>query len=134
MVIGERYQVSLETRASTTGALPAYVVLSDSILSAAVPGRFPDQDGITLALGDSLLVKDEPAPPHNGVYVLTGEGDARTPWKLQRRSDFDDPREVRSGAVVFVIEGAMNGASQWVLSASGTITVGRTPLTFWQAV
>ena len=144
MVVGERYQVSLETRAATTGALPAFFAASDGVLSAAAPGRFPDQDGIPLVLGDSLLVKDEPAPQHNGIYVLTGVGDARTPWKIQRRSDFNDAREriteleageVRSGAVVVVLEGTTNGASQWVLSAppSPFITIGTTPLTFWRA-
>ncbi len=132
-ILGERYQVSFETRASTTGALPAFFTASDGVLSAAAPGRFPDQDGITLAFGDSLLVKDEPAPQHNGVYVLTGAGDALTPWKLQRRSDFDEAGDVRSGAVVVVFEGTTNGASQWVLTASGTITIGSTPLTFWRS-
>lgn len=83
-------------------------------------------DGVTLATGDRILVKDQSTASENGVYVVNSSG-APT-----RATDFDSSAEVTPGAFTFVEEGTANGDSGWVLTNNGSITVGTTGLVFAQ--
>lgn len=83
-------------------------------------------DGVTLATGDRILIKDQSAPAENGIYVVAASG-APT-----RATDFDANAEVQAGAFVFVEEGTTNADSGWVLTTDGTITIGATSLAFTQ--
>lgn len=82
-------------------------------------------DGVTLATGDRILLKDQTAPAENGLYVVAASG-APT-----RATDADTSGEL-SGAAMFVKEGTNNADSAWVLTTDGTITVNTTGLTFVQ--
>ncbi len=103
-----------DARAATTGALPAYTP-AGLLLVADVNGFFPDQDGITLILGDYLLVKDEAGAdkPYNGIYELTDIGSLITQWVLTRRADADSDIELQ-GAFVQIEEGTVNEGTAWV--------------------
>ena len=80
-------------------------------------------DGITLASGDRVLVKNQSTASQNGIYVA-GPSPARA-------TDFDsDTTEVIGGAITFVLEGTVNQGKQFVLSTTGAITTGSTSLTF----
>ena len=81
-------------------------------------------DGITLADGDRVLVKDQSTASQNGIYTA-GASPARA-------TDADADAEVTAGLFVFVEEGTANGDNGYVLSTDGTITVGSTALTFTQ--
>ena len=81
-------------------------------------------DGITLADGDRVLVKDQSTASQNGIYTA-GSSPARA-------TDADADAEVTAGLFVFVEEGTANGDNGYVLSTDGTITVGSTALTFTQ--
>jgi hypothetical protein len=83
-------------------------------------------DGVTLATGDRVLVKDQSTASENGIYVVQASGAA------VRATDFDSNAEVTSGAFTFVEEGTANADSGFVLSTNGTINVGVTGLTFAQ--
>jgi len=83
-------------------------------------------DGVTLATGDRILIKDQTSGSENGVYVVEASG-APT-----RASDFDADAEVTAGAFFFVEEGTTNGDSGFVLTTDGTITLDTTSLTFAQ--
>lgn len=83
-------------------------------------------DGHTLSTGDRVLVKDQVTASENGIYVVTVSGTA------VRATDADDNGEVTGGMFTFVTDGTTNGDTGWVLTTSGTITVGTTPLTFAQ--
>jgi hypothetical protein len=63
-------------------------------------------DGVTLATGDRILIKDQTATEENGLYVVQASG---IPFRVY---DMDDPDEVQ-GAVVFVMEGTANAGSLW---------------------
>ena len=84
-------------------------------------------DGVALAVGDRVLVKDQSTGSQNGIYVV-----ASGAWT--RAIDFDNTpgTEVTSGAFTFVEEGTTNADSGWVLTTNGTITIGTTALTFSQ--
>lgn len=83
-------------------------------------------DGVTLATGDSILIKDQSSGSENGVYTVNSSG-APT-----RRADADTSAEVTGGLTVWVNEGTVNGDTQWTLTTNDTITLGSTSLTFSQ--
>lgn len=87
-------------------------------------------DGVTLATGDRILVKDQGtggvAHVDNGIYTVNASG-APT-----RATDFDSSAEVTPGAFTFVEEGTANGDSGFVVATNGSITVGSTAILFTQ--
>lgn len=82
-------------------------------------------DGVTLAVGDRILVAGQTTASANGIYVV-----ASGAWS--RSSDADTNAEVTTGFAVFVEEGTAYADTGWVLQTNGTITVGTTALTFIQ--
>ena len=80
-------------------------------------------DGIAVIAGDRVLAKDQATPAQNGIYVV-----AAGSWA--RATDADANAEITSGMFTFVEEGTTNGSSGWVLTTTGTITVGTTALAF----
>jgi hypothetical protein len=83
-------------------------------------------DGVTLATGDRVLVKNQSTGSENGIYVVVASGAA------SRATDADTSAEVTAGMFTFVSEGTTNADSGWVLTTNDTITLGTTALTFAQ--
>lgn len=83
-------------------------------------------DGVTLANGDRVLVKNQTNPVQNGIYTVNTSGS----WS--RAADANETTEVTPGLFVFVEEGSVNADSGWVLSTDGNISVGTTSLAFSQ--
>lgn len=83
-------------------------------------------DGITLATGDRILIKDQATGSENGIYTVNASG-APT-----RATDADSNTEVTAGMFTFVEQGTANADSGWVLTNDGSITLGTTALTFAQ--
>ena len=83
-------------------------------------------DGVTLATGDRILIKNQAAGAENGIYTVNASG-APT-----RAVDFDANAEVAKGAYVFVEEGTTNADAGFVLTTDGAITLGTTALAFTQ--
>jgi hypothetical protein len=83
-------------------------------------------DGVTLATGDRVLVKNQSSGAENGIYVVQVSGAA------VRATDADSSAEVTAGMFTFVAEGTVNADSGWVLTTNDTITLGTTALTFAQ--
>ena len=83
-------------------------------------------DGITMANGDRVLVKDQSTGSQNGIYVVNTSGS----WS--RATDADSSAEVTAGMFTFVAEGTVNADSGWVLTTNDVITLGTTALTFAQ--
>ena len=81
-------------------------------------------DGITLADGDRVLVKDQSTGSENGIYVA-----GATPV---RSGDANTSAEVTPGMFVFVEEGTVNGDNGFVLTTDAPITLDTTSLTFTQ--
>lgn len=80
-------------------------------------------DGIALAADDRVLVKNQTDTTQNGVY----EAKANT-WV--RSSDFNGPRDVTTGTLVYVNSGSTNEATFWrVVSTDNPIVVGVSEIT-----
>jgi hypothetical protein len=81
-------------------------------------------DGITVAAGDRVLVKNQTASATNGIYVA-----AAGAWS--RALDADTYAEYLA-AYLFVLEGTIWGGSAWVCTNQPGGTLGTTPITFVQ--
>ena len=81
-------------------------------------------DGVTLADGDRVLVKNQTDASQNGIY-LAGSSPVRA-------SDANTSAEVTSGMFCFVEEGTVNGDNGFVLTTNDPITLDTTDLTFTQ--
>ena len=82
-------------------------------------------DGVTLAAGNRVLVKDQTASAENGIYLFASAGAA-----LARSADADTSGEVTKGMFAFVEAGTSNGGTAWVATAAGTL--GTDPVTLTQ--
>lgn len=108
--------VKQSVRVATTGplALATAFEAGDSI------------DGVTLAEGDRILIKDQASGAENGIYTVNASG-APT-----RATDADSNTEVTAGMFTFVEEGTVNADSGWVLTTNHSISLGTTSLAFAQ--
>ncbi|MDP6583084.1 MAG: hypothetical protein QF535_00405, partial [Anaerolineales bacterium] len=89
-------------------------------------------DGETLASSERVLVKNQTAACHNGIYSVTTVGDGSTNWVITRTTDFDSSTEITSGAFTFVETGSTNGDHGFVMTSDGTITIGTTAINWTQ--
>lgn len=106
--------VKASVRAATTGNLSLTTDLENG----------DTVDGVTLATGDRVLVKDQTTGSENGIYVVQASGAA------VRATDADGSAEVTPGMFTFVEEGTLNADSGWVMTNNGTVTLGSTALEF----
>jgi hypothetical protein len=110
----------LDVKASVRVATTAPVLLASGLENGDT------LDGVTLATGDRVLVKDQSSGSENGIYVVQATGAA------VRATDADVSAEVTAGMFTFVAEGTTNADSGWVLTTNDTVTLGTTALTFAQ--
>lgn len=82
-------------------------------------------DGITLATGDRILIKDQADPTENGIYVVAASG------APARAADANTGSELRQAAV-FVEAGTTNADTGWVMTFNGTPTLGSDNITWTQ--
>lgn len=90
-------------------------------------------DGYTFtAIGQRLLVKNDtqsPSGAFNGVYSVTQVQTGLLPPILTRALDYDQPSDINNTGAIPVINGTVNGTTQWVLITQVN-TVGTDPLTY----
>ena len=110
----------LDVKASVRVATTAAVTLSTALENGDT------LDGVTLATGDRVLVKNQSTGSENGIYVVKASG------APDRALDANVSADVTAGMFAFVSEGTVNGNSGWVLTTDDAITLGTTALTFAQ--
>jgi hypothetical protein len=109
----------LHIHPSVVAATTANVVLATALENGDT------LDGITLATGDRILVKNQTTTAENGIYVVQASG------QPSRATDFDTATEVDSGDFVFVAGGTANGSTGWV-QTNKPATIGTDPIVFVQ--
>ena len=112
-------------RVATTAALTATYAnntpgLVPATLTATGFGALA-VDGVSLALGDRVLVKNQTTQLQNGIYSVTAVGSSTTRWVLTRAADADTTAEMPDGTVVNVSEGSLNGSTAYLLAISGQL-------------
>jgi hypothetical protein len=85
-------------------------------------------DGLTLAAGDTVLLKNQTTGAQNGIYGVTlVDGSEAT---LARIWPMEDDADGVSGTMVFVESGTANAKRIFKLDTAGDIVIGTTALTF----
>ena len=82
-------------------------------------------DGVTLTVGDRIVIKDEASLPNNGIYTYTST------TVLTRATDFDTPVEMAGGDFVFIQQGTTLNDTGFVMT-DPVVTVGTSDVTFVQ--
>ena len=82
-------------------------------------------DGVTLAAGNRVLVKNQSTTSENGIYLAVTSGVA------VRASDFDTASEIQGGDFTFITGGTVNDNTGWVQTEKVT-TLGSDPIVFVQ--
>jgi hypothetical protein len=85
-------------------------------------------DGIALAAGDRVLLKDQTLPAENGIYIFTAAAAV-----MLRSTDADTAAELTSGASTMITDGTLNARKTYVLTTADPIVIDTTALTFAQA-
>ena len=112
-VAGLSWKQAVRAATTTDGTLATDYEAGDTI------------DGVVLATGDRILIKDQTTAHKNGIYVVTSSGSPT------RATDADSGSELVN-ASVYVSEGTVNADTQWTCSTNAPITVGSTSLSFVQ--
>jgi hypothetical protein len=87
-------------------------------------------DGVTVVVGNRVLIKDEVAGSHNGIYTVTQTG-AGVVYILTRATDYDTATEMDYGTALFITAGTVNADSGFV-QINSIATVGTDALSFTQ--
>lgn len=112
--------LGLDVKASVRVATTAAGTLATSFANGQT------LDGIVLATGDRILIKNQAAPAENGIYTVAASG-APT-----RSSDCNSVATYLTGAFTFVELGTVNAGASFVVQTQGTITPGTTSVTWAQ--
>lgn len=89
-------------------------------------------DGVTLAVNDRVLVKDQVNQTQNGIYTVSNIGSGTTNWSMTRATDYDNgiPSEISEGSFTLISEGTTNSGAFYYQTTPGTIIVGTSNIVF----
>jgi hypothetical protein len=103
-------------------------------LTRASNGSIGTIDGATVSVGNRILLRAQTDAKENGVYVITAVGSGSAPWVITRATDADNnpSGELATGDFTFVTSGSTNGSKGFIVSTTGTITIGTTEINYAQ--
>ena len=104
------------------------ITLTDITLSGGAPAEV---DGISLVVGNRVLVAGQDPGSENGLYIVQTVG-AGSNGTWVRSSDGNQDGEIEAGMIVMVTEGTVYKDTQWKLTTNDPIIIGTTPLVFEQ--
>jgi hypothetical protein len=109
----------LDTKASVVAATTTNGTLATAFANGSVI------DGVTLATGNRILIKNQTDATANGIYVVAASG------APSRSTDMDNGSEF-PGAYTFVEQGTINADSGYVCTNNAPVTLGSTNIVFTQ--
>lgn len=131
-------KASCEAAQAKGVALPSYTYDNGTsgvgaTITANANGALPSIDGVTLAVGQRVLIWQEPNPAYNGIYVVNQLGDASSPFILTRSEDMDGnpAAEIDGGEHTLINRGTSNKGNQFTtVDITTPFTVGTDPMTW----
>ena len=126
-------QTALDNKVSLENFNSAGLKIAIPVVAASPAGRnftlsnitpSSSMDGVTLASGNRVLLKDQSAPAQNGIYVV------QTTGSPLRATDFNEAIEINDGYVLVDGGDTLKGSS-WVVT-SDVAVVGTDPINFTQ--
>jgi hypothetical protein len=116
-------ELKQSVRATTTASVGTYTATAGAAAKGQITAAPSTLDGVVLAAGNRILVKDHATAAANGIYVVTTVGTgANGVW--DRSLDFDSDAEASPNSFAFVEEGTALADTAWVLITNGPITLG----------
>ncbi len=100
-----------------------------NVLLASSNGALAAMDGVTLAVGDRVLLKNQTTGADNGIYVVGSLGGASAKASFTRASDANTTAKLATGSRIPVTEGAKHVGQVFVLNTT-SITLNTTALVF----
>ena len=107
----------LRTRIVVEAATTANITLSSDLQNGDTI------DGVTLATGDEVLVKNQSTDSQNGIYTVVSSGTA------SRSTEYDAIAEI-SGQMVIVNQGSTNDNTMWLCPTNTSATLGSDSIAF----
>jgi hypothetical protein len=103
-------------------------------LTKSSNGSIGTIDNATVAVGNRILLRAQTDAKQNGIYVITALGDVSNPWIITRAADADNnpSGELANGDFCFVTGGTTNTSKGFLVSTTGTITIGTTEIQYAQ--
>lgn len=89
-------------------------------------------DGVTLALGNRVLVKNQTTTFQNGIYTVTTAGALGVAGVLTRSPDANTSGEFKTGDSLFVTSGTANSTTTWAYTGVDSPTLGTDAITYAQ--
>lgn len=111
-----------------TGVTNRLSVRVATIMNGTYSSAFEDGDtvdGVVLAEGDRILLKNQNAVNLNGIYVVLANG-------IPDRAEDADSTDDLAGATVFVEEGTANAGTTWACTIPSDAEFGADDITFVQ--
>lgn len=109
--------------ASTANVTVTYAATGGTSARGQITVAPDTLDGVTLALNNRILLKDQTTGAQDGIWIVSTVGTgANGVW--DRATDFDTDAEVTAGAFTFVEEGTTNADTGWVLTTNNPIVIG----------
>jgi hypothetical protein len=109
----------LRTRVIARAASTANVAIATALENGDV------LDGVTLATGNRVLLKDQTTTSQNGLYTVVASGSA------SRDTEFDIISEI-AGQLILVSEGTAHGDELFLCTTDASATLGTTAITYTQ--
>lgn len=119
--------------ASTTAFVVTYANGASGVgatLTNATTQAVLSIDGVTMVLGDRVLVKNQVSTFQNGIYTVTNIGSGATNWVMTRATDYDQASEIVQYGVVLVNQGTISAGLLYQETGAGPWTIGTTPIVF----
>jgi len=103
-------------------------------LTAMSNGAIGTIDGHQAVLNDRVLVKAQTDAKQNGIYYVSNAGGSSSKWVLTRALDSDNSPtgEIAYGDFCFVQNGTLAGGYGYIVTTTGTITIGTTDINYTQ--
>lgn len=89
-------------------------------------------DGVNLALGNRVLVKNQTTTFQNGIYSVTTAGSLGVAGVLTRTSDANMSSEFKTGDSIFITSGTVNANTTWAYTGADSPNIGTDAITYAQ--
>lgn len=136
ILIAQGFTTYTSCRVATTAALTATYANGVAGVGATLTNAGAQValsiDGVTLALNDRVLIKNQTNTFENGIYVVTDVGSLTSNWVLTRATDYNEPAEIVYLGVVAITQGTQNGSLVFQENSQGPFVIGTSPITFQQ--
>ena len=136
ILIAQGFTTYTSCRVATTAALTATYANGVAGVGATLTNAGAQVglqiDGITLALNDRVLIKNQVNTFENGIYVVSNIGNLTTNWVLTRATDYNEPAEIVYLGVVAITQGTQNASLVFQENSPGPFVIGTSPITFQQ--